>query len=177
MAAETFQWIGSHSEMIHLLYSFDVVTSLVDFHGLREKGLMNREELEQHIQQEVDRRINRSWDQSRVSPYVQQYEFEGLQFSDLSAFERAIRVLGVTPETIEKLRSIRQQFQNPEEINDDRETAPSKRIKKLIPRYIKKDHGPLIAAEVGLDKIRAECPLFDGWVTRLESLENPPESG
>ncbi len=104
------------------------------------------------------------------------HEFEGLLFSDMDAFERAIQVLGVTPETIEKLRNIRRQFQTPEDINDNSETAPSKRIKKLIPRYNKKVHGPLIAAETGLDVIRAECPLFDEWVTRLESLSNPPES-
>ena len=131
---------------------------------------MNREELEQHIHEQVDKKIDSSWNQTLVFPYVQKHEFEGLLFSDMDAFERAIQVLGVTRETIEKLRNIRKQFQTPEDINDNSETAPSKRIKKLIPRYNKKVHGPLIAAETGLDVIRAECPLFDEWVTRLESL-------
>lgn len=164
-------------EIVHLIHNFDAVTSLVDFYGFRDKGSMNREELELHILQAVDRRINSSLAQSRVFPYVQQYEFEGLLFSDLNAFERAIQVLDVTPETIERLRSIRQQFRTPEDINDDRETAPSKRIQKLIPRYNKTEHGPSIAAETGLDTIRAECKRFDEWVTRLESLGNPQGSG
>ena len=164
-------------EITYLLRSFDFVTSLVDFYGFRDKGSMNREELELHILQAVDRRINSSLAQSRVFPYVQQYEFEGLLFSDLNAFERAIQVLDVTPETIERLRSIREQFKTPEDINDDRETAPSKRIQKLIPRYNKTEHGPSIAAETGLDTIRSECKRFDEWVTRLESLGNPPRSG
>ena len=163
-------------EIAHLIHNFDAVTSLVDFYGFRDKGSMNREELELHILQEVDRRIDSSLAQARVFPYVQQYEFEGLLFSDLNAFERAIQVLDVTPATIGRLRSIREQFQTPEDINDDRETAPSKRIQNLIPRYNKKDHGPLIAAETGLDIIRSECSLFDGWVARLESLGSPPES-
>ena len=163
-------------EMIHLLKSFEYVTSLVDFYGFNDKGSMNREELEQHIHEQVDEKIDSSWNQTLVFPYVQKHEFEGLLFSDMDAFERAIQVLGVTRETIEKLRNIRKQFQTPEDINDDPETAPSKRIQKLIPRYNKKVHGPLIAAETGLDVIRAECPLFDDWVTRLESLGNPPES-
>ncbi len=30
--------------------------------------------------------------------------------------------------------------------------------------------GPLLAMEIGLAKIRAKCPRFDGWVTSLESL-------
>ncbi len=88
-----------------------------------------------------------------------------------------IPVLGVTPETIENLRGIREKFQTPEDINDNSLTAPSKRIRQLIPRYNKKVHGPLIAAAAGLDAIRTECPLFDRWVMRLESLGNPPESG
>ena len=163
-------------ELSHLLKSFDYVTSLVDFYGFRDKRSMSREELEQHIHEQVDKKIDSSWNQTLVFPYVQMHEFEGLLFSDMDAFERAIQVLGVTPETIEKLRNIRRQFQTPEDINDNSETAPSKRIKKLIPRYNKKVHGPLIAAETGLDVIRAECPLFDEWVTRLESLSNPPES-
>lgn len=162
--------------MALLFHSHDAVTSLVDFYGFREKGSMNREVLEQHILQEVNRRTNRSRDQSRAFPYVQQYEFEGLLFSDLNAFERAIQVLGVAPDTIERLRSIREQFQTPEDINDNPLTAPSKRIRQLIPRYDKKVHGPLIAAEAGLETIRAKCPLFDGWVTRLESLGNLLES-
>ncbi len=35
-------------------------------------------------------------------------------------------------------------------------------------------HGPLVAAEVGLSAIRAECPRFNDWLTRMESLSNPP---
>ena len=164
-------------EMIHLLHSFDVVTSLVDFYGFRDKGAMNSEELGQHIYEQVDRQINRSRDQSRFFPYVQQYEFEGLLFSKVDTFENAITTIEITQESIEKLRNIRKQFPTPEDINDNPETAPSKRIMQLIPRYIKRVHGPLIAEETGLETIRAECKRFDEWVTRLESLGNPPESG
>jgi hypothetical protein len=40
----------------------------------------------------------------------------------------------------------------------------------LKPSYEKPLLGALAALEIGLEKIRAECPHFDGWVRRLESL-------
>jgi hypothetical protein len=33
-------------------------------------------------------------------------------------------------------------------------------------------HGPLLAMEIGLPAIRAACPRFDAWLTRLEHLSN-----
>lgn len=155
------------SDMARLFWNFDRVTSLVDFYGFRDKNTLTPEQLEQRIQKTVDTKINRSWNQTRVIPYVQQYEFEGLLFSDVDAFTKLI---GVSHNSIQVLQNIRSQFQTPEDINDNSETAPSKRIKKIVPRYKKKVDGPLLAMEMSLDKIRTECPRFNGWVTSLESL-------
>jgi hypothetical protein len=68
------------------------------------------------------------------------------------------------------LQAIRDQFSSPEEINDSPQTAPSKRVQTLIPRYQKPFHGILAVLEIGLDKIRTACPHFQGWLTRLEKL-------
>lgn len=155
------------SDMARLFWNFDRVTSLVDFYGFRDKNSLTPEQLEQRIHKTVDTKINRTWNQTRVIPYVQQYEFEGLLFSDVDAFTKLI---GVSHNSIQVLQNIRSQFQTPEDINDNSETAPSKRIKKIVPRYKKKVDGPLLAMEMGLDKIRTECPRFNGWVTSLESL-------
>ena len=62
------------------------------------------------------------------------------------------------------------EFDTPEDINDSPTTAPSKRIKRLIPSYRKRLDGPPLAAEIGLNGIRSECPRFDAWLHRLESL-------
>ena len=119
------------------------------------------------INEKIDANINRSWDQTRVFSYVQQHEFEGLLFSDVSAFAGLIDV----PEgSVEALCEIRSRFPTPEDINDSSDTAPSSRIKNLIPRYNKAVDGSQLAVEIGLDRIRAECPRFDAWVTRLENL-------
>ncbi len=57
------------------------------------------------------------------------------------------------------------------DINDNKETHPSKRIQDLMPSYQKRVDGPFLAGSIGLTKIRAERPRFGGWITRLERLE------
>ena len=153
------------SEMAHLYRSFDVVTSLVDFYGFKDKGSRTVDELEDLLRQHIEREVG--WNEERVLPYVQMHEFEGLLFSDVTAFSALPEI---QPKTRTLLRGIREQFATPEDINDEMATAPSKRIKGLIPHYRKGLHGPLIAAASGLDTIRAECPRFNSWITRLESL-------
>ncbi len=104
-------------------------------------------------------------DDGSVFPYVQMHEFEGLLFSDVDAFENLFHHGPVAG-----LRLIRNQFRTPEEINDNKNTAPSKRIEKLIKSYRKRLHGPLLAETIGLERMRQECPRFDAWLRRLESL-------
>ena len=154
-------------ELIHLLRSFDCVTSLVDFYGFRQKGEMNVEELEEQLVQRIGKAIGQVWNPETVIPYVQQHEFEGLLFSDVDAFKNAINA---PQEVVYELRSIREEFITPEDINDNRNTAPSKRIQQAIITYDKFVHGPLIALATGLEVIRAECPRFANWVSKLETL-------
>ena len=155
-------------DMVRLYPDFNAVTSLVDFYGFKDKGSRTVDELEEYLHEQIGNRIARSWNETRVFPYVQKYEFEGLLFSDVSAFAR-VGDIGM-PKNVEELRNARSQFPTPEDINDNRDTAPSKRIEKVIPQYQKVVHGPLLAEEIGLDTIRAECPRFDAWVARMESL-------
>ena len=157
------------SDMANFSWSFDFVTSLVDFYGFKDKGKKTIEELKRNISDEVVKKIRRSnLDQRRIFPYIQQYEFEGLLFSDVESFRP---IPEVDEECLEKLGQVRQQFETPEHINDNPVTAPSKRIAALIPIYNKVLHGPLVAGETGLDRIRNECPRFNGWLSHLESLD------
>lgn len=155
--------------MSNAIWKYDQVTSLVDYYGFTDKGNATICELETLIDNRVDERIGRSWDQSRAFAYVQQYEFEGLLFSDVDAFQQ--QLIYATRDSVDALRRIRSRFPTPEHINDSPDTAPSKRINALIPRFRKRTDGPLLAAEIGLDKIRAECKRFDEWLMRLENLQ------
>ena len=155
------------SDMARLIWSFNFVTSLVDYYGFRGKGSATVEELEEQISEAVHSRIAHSWNQSRLVPYVQRHEFEGLLFSKVSAFAGLIYA---TEDALAELQRVRSRFVTPEDINDSSSTAPSKRIKVAIPRYNKRADGSQIAMSIGLDAIRTECPRFDRWVMQLESL-------
>lgn len=103
--------------------------------------------------------------QRNFIPNLLVHEFEALLFTRIDTFAQWTDDDGV----LEPLRAIRQNVQ-PEDINDGQLTAPSKRILAAMPGYQKTFHGPLIACDIGLDAIRAACPHFDDWLTRLERL-------
>lgn len=155
------------SDAVHLIQSYSAVTTFVDFYGFREKGQLSPEELEEKIRAGVEETTD--WLGDRLVPYVQRHEFEGLLFSDVSAFEI---LPDIPPQAVQSLEDIRSEFDTPEDINDSRQTAPSKRIADELPRYRKRVDGPLIAEKAGLEKIRAECPRFNDWFECLETLQD-----
>ena len=160
---------GLSADMAKLYHVFDAVTSLVDLYGFRGKEGRDAERLENSVRDTVAQRVHRQWDERRVLPYVQRHEFEGLLFSDVNAFER---LAGGHAEAVAALGDIRAQFPTPEDINDQFETAPSRRIRGVIAAYDKRVDGPLLAQDIGLDRIRGECERFDRWVERLGSLSD-----
>lgn len=145
------------------------MSSFVDFYGFRGKGGLSVEELEARLLQEVSAKIQSQFDPRRVIPYIQRHEFEGLLYSRAECF-RGMADLAVDDSRLKSLHRIRQRFPSPEDINDDANTAPSKRLLALMPNYRKPLHGPLIGEDIGLAVIRAECPRFDDWIRRLGQL-------
>lgn len=103
--------------------------------------------------------------QKRFIPNLLMHEFEALLFSVPSAFTEWFG-----ENAAQKLQEERHGFATPEHIDDDPETAPSKRILRLCPGYQKPLHGSLIALSIGLDSIRKECNHFNQWIEKLEEL-------
>lgn len=101
----------------------------------------------------------------RFIPYVQMHEFEGLLFSHPQILAQKIKM----PKSVKEFEAIKNKFKTPEDINDSPNTAPSKRIEKIFPGYDKPKDPILVAKEIGIDTIRKECPLFDGWIKQLET--------
>jgi hypothetical protein len=102
----------------------------------------------------------------RFLPYLQRHEYEGLLFSDPGAF-----ALGIgQPRLAGQLNTIRQRFNSPEDINDNENTAPSKRVFSVYPSYRKVVDGTLGAKAVGIQTMRQQCPHFNAWITVLEAL-------
>jgi hypothetical protein len=70
----------------------------------------------------------------------------------------------------QELADIRRDFNSPEEINEEPDTAPSKRIRAVYGRYEKPLYGPLVAGALGLQQIRQACSHFREWLEWLEGL-------
>jgi hypothetical protein len=113
----------------------------------------------------VEQCLSAEIDKSNFIPFVMPHEFEALLFSDVSKF-----AFLNNPKATANLSNIAAQFANPEDINDSPQTAPSKRILALIPRYQKPLHGPQIASAIGLTALKESCPHFGQWISRLEQL-------
>lgn len=153
--------------MAHEYYHFDAVTCFVDFYGFQGAAGLSKQDIEQQIQEGMK---GKGLSTRRTLPYVQRYEFEALLFSNIEYFEYVLD--GWNDDVKQKLQNIRAEFATPEEINNSKETAPSKRILAVFApgTYSKTEHGPIIAEEIGIETIRQECPEFNNWVRAIESL-------
>jgi hypothetical protein len=172
-------WSSVRRDIVnHLLEDRNcVATTMVDYYGLpqtwpgREKSTRLRSVgakgdcVEDAIKKDIVTEMGSRFNSNRFVPFVVMHEFEGLLFSDCAAFSRGI----CCPDLEANLQEIRDAFLTPEEINDSPGTAPSKRVEDLMPGYEKPLLGVLAALEIGLSRIRAECPHFNAWIIQLES--------
>ena len=159
------------------------VTTLIDFYGMyahlnfpswqealsclsadRDKAMSI---LEDGMLNDIEENLR-----DRFIPYVQIYEFEALLYCDVEVFKKYFE-----PNEFQDFAYLQEtinQHPNPECINNSRETAPSKRLEKILKGYTSEGgkiaYGSLLAQEIGLDKIRSKCPRFNKWIEKLESI-------
>jgi hypothetical protein len=146
-----------------------LVTSLIDFYRLRNdfpnyeesKNLRTAEQRVELIEQGCYVDIN----DKRLLPYIQLHEFEGLLFSAPNGFNELFPDLPKA--NMRELIETIEQFPNPEMINDRPQSAPSKRLERLIPNYRKPLYGGMIALENGFPSIMDKCPRFRNWIETI----------
>lgn len=159
-----------------------LATTMVDYYGLPQTGekawpgrevagklpfVQKARTVQDALHKDICEELGGSFDPSRFMPYVMMHEFEGLLFSDCLRFGEGIG----RPDLAPQFQKIRDAFDSPEEIDDSPITAPSKRVKAIVPGYEKPLLGILAVLQIGLDAIRAQCSHFQQW---LESLEAWP---
>lgn len=99
-------------------------------------------------------------------PFLALHEFEAWLFASPTELPRVMTDRRKQPQ----FAAIRAGVATPEEINERPEYAPSKQIAALFPAYKKTLHGPTTAVRIGLERIRVECPHFNGWMRKLEAF-------
>ena len=122
--------------------------------------------IEEAILSDVQQAQGRTFKPARFVPYIQMHEFEALLFSDPRVFAESLQRPGLRA----SLESIVTECVEPEEIDDDPRTAPSKRLRALVNGYQKVVHGIIAAKRIGLTTMRVQCPHFAKWLEALEHL-------
>lgn len=97
-------------------------------------------------------------------PYIQLHEFEALVFSSLHGISS---LFGDDEADFTEIEKIIDAHSNPEDINDNAKTAPSKRLLKLIKGYHKVVDGIMIIEETGIETVLKKCSRFNSWVETL----------
>ena len=144
------------------------VTTMMDYYGLPNDfpGLDGRVADAHEQVMRLELALQQDIDAPNFIPNLMLHEFEALLFSAPEKFAEWLDDQAL----LAPMAAIRAAFATPEHINNSPQTAPSKRILTLVPHYKKTVDGPLIAEDIGLDAIRAQCPHFNNWIERLLAL-------
>ena len=157
-----------------------VCTTMVDFYGMptdwpgRDQAnhchscAGKADTVEHSILEDVVGHLGNSFDPRRLMPYVQMHEFEALLFSSPVKLAESLGDKKLSSTFL----TIRNGFPTPEEINDNYETCPSRRIEGVFQSFKKTIDGVTAASRIGLGKMRQECPHFNEWITKLEAIGN-----
>lgn len=113
----------------------------------------------------IERAVEADVDRANLHVNLMVHEFESLLFSDPKFFS-----IVADDEAANQLCAIANQFISPEEINSAVETAPSKRILRIIPTYKKTLDGITLAQQIGLDRMIEVCPHFAEWIKWIQEV-------
>lgn len=164
------------NDVLNTIYEHDViVTTMFDLYALPhsfpgyeeslsiEKHLNRVLFLESKMKEDLELSQKRAF--NNYIPYLQLHEFEALVFSSATGFEMLFEDHEMNYQGI---CDVINAFPNPEDINDSPETAPSKRMQKLIPGYNKIVYGISLIEFTGMDLILSKCPHFREWIEKIK---------
>jgi hypothetical protein len=112
----------------------------------------------------VERALRQHFGDERFVPHLTLHEAESWVFA---AREQLGDLCGDRTITAKLQRDV-DEAGGAEMVNDNPNTAPSKRLMRYWPGYIKTIDGPRVIAELGLTNLRAQCPHLDSWLAQFE---------
>ncbi|MGD8782263.1 MAG: DUF4276 family protein [Ignavibacteria bacterium] len=149
--------------------SSQIVTTMIDYYALPDDfpGYQIRpagtcfqrvEFMEEQFKNDIDN--------PKFVAHLQLHEFEALVF----ASEDKISTAFINKKSqISQVQAINNSFNSPEEINENPDTAPSKRLRNIFKNYQKVLHSQLILSQANIDDLRSKCSHFNEWLTKLEN--------
>jgi len=152
------------------------ITTIIDYYGIKAwPGLdhippqATPEQIAQTInaatKKEVEKLFSAQQADKRFIPYISVHEFEALLFSDSNILATE---LGINQADIDAVIT---KYGEPEAINNNPQTAPSKRLDHWSNgKFLKTVTGITIAQKITIPQIREKCRLFDAWLRAFEEL-------
>ena len=168
------KWPKLEPELRRLLRdsSTTVLTTLFDYYafpadapGMADRPNGSPYERVRHVETALAKAIR----DRRFLPNLVLHEIEAWVLADC---RRLGEVMGDRAPAAE-LERVVQLESGPELVNDGTDTAPSKRIMRAYPQYIKTIDGPLVIADASLDAIRQQCPHAHDWLRQIEARLRP----
>jgi hypothetical protein len=156
-------------------FEHHVFTTMFDFYALpnnfpgydEAKKIENPYDCIKHLEYSFSVAIK----DNRFIPYFQLHEFESLLFCGI---DNLVKNYPKCEKNCEQLTKVLQEYGNPELINNNPSTAPSKRIinaieggKKQLYKYNKPATAKAVAGDIGIDVLRSKCPHFNEWIEQL----------
>ena len=164
-------------DIINTLYENDVIVStMLDFYRLPSSfpGKQDSSTFHTHLQQVeyIEGKLKEDIESAQqctfdnLIPYIQLHEFEALVFSSINGVDALFE-----PSEFKRkeLLQVIHNYPNPEDINNQPNTAPSVRLIKLIPGYEKVLYGIEILQQHGMPTLLDRCLHFRAWVNKLET--------
>ena len=141
-----------------------------DYYGLHPTFKEHLTEVESNLEmkiQSIQQRFESEINDYRFKFILQVHEFEAYLFTEPQKIAEHYNA----PEKSNELTAILNRFSgNPESINDNIDTAPSKRIINVFPQYKngKTTDGVSIAGKIGIRAIREKCQYFNAFCEEIE---------
>lgn len=162
-------------DIVNTIYETDVVvTTMLDFYrlpsdfpGFKENNGLPHNQLadviESQMKEDIEHIQKKRFD--NFIPYIQLHEFEALIFSSIDGVDALFEKSELKYREFQK---IVQDYPNPEDINNGPDTAPSVRLKRLIPGYDKVIYGVELIRAIGIETVLSKCPRFNEWIEKLK---------
>lgn len=112
----------------------------------------------------VERAMSDHFNDRRFHPHLVLHEVEAWVF----AAREQLGWLFADEDLTSRLKADVAAAHGPEGINDHPDTAPSKRLARYCASYVKTQDGPLAIADLGIERLRRECPHLASWLRLLE---------
>lgn len=163
------------TDLLNCVYESNlVVSTLIDFYALpndfpeynEATEIADKAERLTFLENAIVEDIESEKDEyfPNLIPYIQLHEFEALVFSSIDGISS---LFGDDEANFAEIERIIDTHSNPEDINDNSKTAPSKRLLELIKGYHKVVDGVMIIEEIGIETVLKKCTRFNNWVETL----------